>query len=72
VEDCDLSFRPVGDEHTGEEDWDFTDEDGRYAVELRAGRYDVLQDAAGSLVTRVTVAAWQEEVLLDLDLPAGN
>ena len=71
----DLSFRRVGPEPGGEEDeedWDFTDEDGRYKVELRSGRYDVLDESAGSLVTSVTVEAWQQEVLLDIDLPSED
>lgn len=50
-----------------ESDWDFTDEEGRYEVELRAARY-VVRDENGTDVTAAVVLTDGKEFSLDIDL----
>jgi len=68
VADYDLSFESVG-LRSNEDDWDSTDEDGRYEVEVRADHYVVRNEAAGPWVTGVTVPAGAREIVVDIDLP---
>jgi len=49
-----------------EDDWDFTDEEGRFEVELRAGRHFV-QDENGTIVTAVVVPTGRKDLFLDVD-----
>ncbi|MEW6746236.1 MAG: hypothetical protein AB1486_26140 [Planctomycetota bacterium] len=70
--DFDISFHAMGGgPDTSEEDWDFTDEAGRYEVELPAGCYVVLNDDGGPWVANAVVAEGVDELLLDIDLPPG-
>ncbi len=48
-------------------DWSFTDDVGRYEVELPAARY-VVRDEAGAEVAEVVVPGGGDEFALDLDL----
>lgn len=69
VVDYDLSFERSGP-RPDEEDWDSTDEDGRYEVELPAARYDVWNDGGGPWLTTLVVLPQEREVVLDIDLPS--
>ncbi len=71
VADFDLSFESVG-LRPDEDDWDSTDEDGRYAVEVRADRYVVINDVSSRWLTHVTVPAGERELVVDIDLPPGE
>lgn len=65
-----LSFLTLGPGGpTEERDWDFTDEDGRFAVELTAARYLVRNDDGAELADLVVLAD-REELPLDIDLAA--
>ena len=55
-----------------EQDWDSSDEDGPYEVELAVGRYDVRNDEHGLSVTSVVILAGEREVLLDIDKPTDR
>lgn len=74
IADFDLTFRSVGS-RSKDDDWDSTDEEGRYEVEVRADHYVVLNDALAASaarerwLTRVTVPAGERELVLDIDLP---
>lgn len=70
--DCDLAFEAVNGSTGREEDWDFTDRDGRYEVQLPAGRYRVFDDDEGSWTTSVLVPEGQPEFLLNIELPLGS
>ena len=75
VEGFDLSFREPGSgqDEENEEDWSFTDEDGRYEVELRAERrYVVVDDDDESYVTEVAVPGGESELVLDIYLPRAR
>jgi hypothetical protein len=66
---CELAFHPLGEGlDADEEDWDITDESGRYEVELDPGSYAVLNEANGELLTSVHVPAAATQLTLDLDL----
>jgi hypothetical protein len=51
------------------QDWDFTDEDGRYEVEVPPGRYDVVsnENDVETRLARVIVPADSAELALDLE-----
>jgi hypothetical protein len=66
---CELAFLPLdGGLGADEEDWDITDESGRYEVELAPGSYQVLNEASGELLTNVYVPEAASQLPLDLDL----
>ena len=72
VPNYDLVFQSLGEgPDFGEEDWDFTDEDGRYEVRLPAATYAVLNDDEGPCLTYVVAPKGKDEVVLDIDLPFG-
>ncbi len=50
-----------------ERDWGFTDEEGRYEVEIPAARY-VVWNEDGDDVTEVVVSGGRNEFYLDIDL----
>jgi hypothetical protein len=52
------------------QDWDFTDEAGRYEVDVPPGRYDVVSDADDreTWLARVNVPAGSDELALDLEV----
>jgi hypothetical protein len=72
VPGCDLSFQVAGDSDRREVDWDLTDRDGRYEVELFAGTYVVSSEDGGSVTVVVPARAWQAELVVDLDLPPDH
>ena len=53
------------------QDWDFTDEDGRYEVEVPPGRYDVVsdEDDVETWLAQVFVPAGSKELALDVEAP---
>lgn len=67
VADRDLSFRSV--DRPDVEDWDFTDDEGRYEVELAPGTYDVVSDGPGQelWLARVIVPACHIDWTQDLE-----
>ena len=71
VPDYDLEFQPVGS-GTGDEDWDFTDGDGRYEVRLPAAGYDVLGGDPGERIAAVVVLEGARELVVDIHLPVGR
>ncbi|MFN0007364.1 MAG: hypothetical protein ACKVXR_05600 [Planctomycetota bacterium] len=74
VVEFDLVFQPIGaGASPRDDDWDSTDDHGRYAVELRAAtRYAVLHDDAGPQVAEFVVPAGSREFALDIHLLHGN
>jgi len=68
VADYDLSFHVAGAPAKRAADWDFTDEAGRFEVELPAGTYSVY--GVGELpIATFDVTAGSEKLLLDLVVP---
>ena len=68
----DLVFQAVGGGLDGDEDdWDFTDVDGRYQVRLPAASYVVRNDDEGPWTTNVVVPRGVDELVVDIDLPLG-
>ncbi len=66
-EDVDLCFLRLDPTRAG--DWDFTDEEGRFEVELTTGIYDVLEESTGQFLARVNVPEEAEAWVCDLVLP---
>lgn len=70
VADYDLAFHAL---HAGlasdPEDWDVTDEDGRFEVELPVGGYAVIHADGGPWIRDVLVPGDEPELALDIDLP---
>ncbi len=72
VADYDLVFQPiVGGLDSDREDWDFTDENGRYEVELPAACYVVRKDDEGPWLANAVVPKGKDELVLNIDLPFG-
>jgi hypothetical protein len=65
--DQDLLF--VNRERPDVQDWDITDEEGRFAVELSPGCYDVLLEDDDLWLTTVLVPRGWERLTLDLEIP---
>ena len=69
----DLAFHALGERVAEEEtDWDFTDDEGRYQVRLRAARYLVRNEDEERWIGTLIVPGDQERVTVDLDLPPGR
>jgi hypothetical protein len=69
-----LDFVPASaalDDDEDEDDWDLSDEDGRFEVELAPGSYVVRNDG-GAWLGDVTVPAGVAELAIDLQLPLGE
>jgi hypothetical protein len=70
VRGCDLSFRAAaGRAREDEVEWDFTDRNGRYEVELPAAAYVVCSEDAAPWAVAILVPDDREELVLDLHLP---
>ena len=68
----DLVFQTMGfGPDNEEEDWDFTDENGRYEVELPPACYVVRNDDEGPWLANVVVPKGKDELVLNIDLPLG-
>ncbi len=68
----DLAFHARGSGLEGDdEDWDFTDEQGRYEVLLAPGSYLVLNDTAGPWTADVAVPGDRDELAVDIELAQG-
>ncbi|MEZ5965410.1 MAG: hypothetical protein R3F56_16375 [Planctomycetota bacterium] len=67
---CELSFLVAGQEWRDEDiDWDRTDRQGRYDVELPAGTYVVWCDAGYRTSRTLVVPAWSDDLVFDVELP---
>lgn len=67
--DYDLVFQPLGrGPGFGEGDWDFTDKEGRYEVELSPATYAVLSGDGGPCLTYAVAPKGKVDVVLDIDL----
>ena len=68
IEGFDLVFEPLDRPLGSPGDWDFTDDEGRYEVEVPPGSYAVRRDDDGAWVRDALVPAGLEELELDIDL----
>ena len=70
VANYDLVFQTMGWGPDNEEgDWDFTDEQGRYEVELLPACYVVRNDDEGPWLANVVVPEGKDELVVNIDLP---
>ena len=66
VADYVLAFRDSDDD---EVEWEFTDDEGRFEVELSPASYVVMNDDEGTCAANVVVSAGETELVLNIDLP---